>query len=120
MIRVCKVGGSILISGKNDRYYSDDEEAYIAEENARKKGHPNYFTDVKEMLSQLMDTCEVVAERYALRRGDFGKNRFVFSRPEVFYEWEVIAKKKKELSISFRQFSDLYSTTWKEKNNILS
>ena len=45
MIRVTELGGRILITGKNDKYYADDEQAYIAEEAARKKGHPNYFTD---------------------------------------------------------------------------
>ena len=116
MLRVCKVGGNILISGKNDLYYMDDEEAYTAEVNARKKEHPNYFTDVSNMLAQLGTICDVVEERYAKRRGDFGKNKFVEEIPDIFYEWEVILKKNKDMDENFSKFSDAYSKTWKSKN----
>ncbi len=116
MLRVCKNGGVLLISGKNHNYYSDDEEAYIAEVNARKKGHPNYFTDAHYMLEQVRNCCNVIHERYALRRGDFGKNKFVDRIPERFYEWEVILKKENCNKASFHKFSDRYSKTWKMKN----
>lgn len=115
MLRVCKVGGCLLVSGKNALYFLDDEEAYIAEENARKKGHPNYFTDVENMLSQLKSSCDIVDERYALRRGDFGKGQFVSEMPSVFYEWEIIVKKREELKGSFNKFADAYSETWRKK-----
>ena len=36
MLRVLKLNGKILLSGKNTLYYCDDEQAYIAEEAARK------------------------------------------------------------------------------------
>lgn len=116
MLRVCRWGGVMLITGKNYNYFSDDDEAYVAEVNARKKNHPNYFTDVKNMLEQLSSCCEVVAERYALRRGDFGANKFVTEIPEVFYEWSVIIKKNRNFKGQFAKFSDMYSNTWKKKN----
>lgn len=116
MLRVSKVGGFLLISGKNDNYYQDDEEAYIAEVNARKKGHPNYFTNVADMIRQIREYCDVVHERYALRRGDFGKNKFVYTMPECFYEWEVIVRKDVDVYDPFVKFSDVYSKTWKKRN----
>lgn len=116
MLRVCKKGGVLVISGKNDNYYPDDEEAYIAEINARKKGHPNYFTNVPSMLGQVCNYCEIIHERYALRRGDSGKNIFTDSMPGCFYEWMVILKKKVDNEVSFVKFSDEYSKTWKMKN----
>ena len=42
MLRVCKAGGVILFTGKNSHYYETDGQALIAEEAARRKGHPNY------------------------------------------------------------------------------
>ena len=117
MIRVCKIGGDILISGKNINYILDDNEAYIAEENARIKGHPNYFTNVENMISQLEGYCEISEERYALRRGDFGKGKFVYNRPNIFYEWELILHKQAEHNFSFEKFSSDYSETWIKKAN---
>lgn len=118
MIRVLKKGGYLLISGKNDLYYSDDEEAYIAERNARKKGHPNYFTDVGSMLEQIKDTCGVVCERYALRRGDFSKGEYEERIPDTFYEWKLILKKMNDRKEEFDKFSDKYSKTWKILNDV--
>lgn len=118
MLRVCKKEGVILVSGKNDLYFSDDEEAYVAEVNARKKSHPNYFTDVPNMLNQLASCCVVIDERYALRRGDFAADKFEKTIPKIFYEWEVIIQKKCNLKGNFIKFSDMYSKTWKERNSI--
>lgn len=117
MLRVCKVGGYLLISGKNDSYYSDDEEAYIAEVNARKKGHPNYFTDVEYMLKQARDNCEIVSERFAKRRGDFGKGKYEDTIPDTFYEWKLIIRKLSDRKERFDKFSDMYSKTWKRMND---
>ncbi len=119
MLRVCEVGGCILISGKNAEYFQDDEEAYVAEVNAAKKGHPNYFTDLHEMLSQISKCCDVIDERYALRRGDFGKGLFVYELPNVFYEWQIIIKKQQNIIFDFAKFSDSHSKVWKRKNEPL-
>lgn len=117
MMRMTKIGGRILITGKNNKYLHDDEQAYIAEEAARKKGHPNYFTDVKNMLEQLSDVATIELQRYFIHRGDFGKNLYVTDIPEKFYEYAFIIKKNNNCEHSFERFSDAYSTTWKEINN---
>lgn len=112
MLRVTKVGGMILITGKNTKYFSDDEEASIAEEAARAKQHPNYFTDVRKMKKMVSPGVEFVQERYFLRRGDFGENRYITDMPERFYEWVMVLRKKKDIIIK-ESFSDMYSETWR-------
>ena len=97
MLRVCRIGGEILITGKNINYFDADEQALIAEEAARKKQHPNYFTDIQKMLNQLQGSVEVVETRYFLYRGDFAQEKYVVNMPEKFYEWAVILKKKDEV-----------------------
>ena len=115
MIRVCKIGGEILITGKNINYYADDKQALIAEEAARKKGHPNYFTDVKEMLRQVANNVEVIEARYFLKRGDFAQDRYVNDMPKEFYEWALVLRKIGCNSpVKFKKFSDEYSNTWKK------
>jgi len=119
MFRVLKINGEILLTGKNTNYYEDDEQAYIAEEAARSKGHPNYFTDVKKMMDtiQLNGEGELGKQRFFLRRGDTGKELFVEEIPEKFYEWQIVITKKTEMK-EFRKFSDVYSKTWKAKNKV--
>lgn len=114
MLRITKTGGYLLISGKNDHYFLNDEEALLAEINARKKGHPNYFTDVAYMVKQVEKYAEVVVEKYALRRGDYGKRLFKDSMPDIFYEWVLIIRKTSNRHPEFVKFSDAYSKTWKE------
>ncbi len=80
----------MIISGKSDNYFPDDQEAYIAEVNARKKGHPNYFTDVPFLLEQIKDYCAIVKESYFLRKGDMLKHKGQESMPERFYEWVIL------------------------------
>lgn len=53
LLRVLKVNGKLLTSGKNKNYFGNDNPAWIAEVNARKKGQPNSFTDVRNILEQL-------------------------------------------------------------------
>lgn len=119
MIRVCNVGGNILISGKNINYFSDDEQALIAEEAARKKQHPNYFTDIRTMLDQLKGVAEAIETRYFLYRGDFAQGKYVADMPEHFYEWAVILRKTTACNaIAFEQFSDAYSNTWRKRRQV--
>ena len=51
--RICKKGARVLITGKNDNYCDNDKLAMEAEIGARKKGHPNYFTDVRKLLKNI-------------------------------------------------------------------
>ncbi len=75
LFRVLKPGGKLLITGKNENYYEDDDAAKIAEVNARKKGHPNYFTNVHNLTDQLAEHGVRFLERYYfLRRGDFSND----------------------------------------------
>ena len=111
LFRVLKVGGELLVTGKNNRYFMDDEAAMTAEVNARKKGHPNYFTDVHNLTNQLLEHhVKLLETYYFLRRGDFPSNRAINEMPEVFYEWAYIVQKTDEYSdYEYQKFSDKYS-----------
>lgn len=116
LLRVLKPKGKLLITGKNIRYFKEDEEAFIAEVNARKKEHPNSFTDVAYMEKQLSEygikTCEAY---YFLKRCDFALNRYVSVMPDVFYQWALILKKDTDAtSFSFQSFGSHYSETYWE------
>jgi ubiquinone/menaquinone biosynthesis C-methylase UbiE len=113
MLRVCNAGGSILITGKNNRYYADDKKAIIAEKNARAKGHPNYFTDIQNMEKQLKKyNIDIIFEGYVVRRGDIPITG-AFTSIENFYEWSLIIRKNGFNSkYVFEKFSDKFSDTW--------
>jgi ubiquinone/menaquinone biosynthesis C-methylase UbiE len=94
MNRVLLPKGRALITGKNDNYFANDEKALVAEENARAKGHPNYFTDVSTLLGTVNTFgFRVVAQRFYLRRGDTAKNQFTTDTPSNFYEYALIFEK---------------------------
>lgn len=118
MFRVTKVGGEILISGKNNNYMDDDIEAIIAEENARKKGHPNYFTDCKEMINQIIESAVILNGAFSLRRGDLAQKKFSNKMGAQFYEWVILIRKLSDCENCFYEFSDEYSLTYRriEKN----
>lgn len=116
MLRVSAIGGTIFITGKNTNYYDDDEQALIAEEAARKKGHPNYFTDVEKLIFQLRQYADLKQERYFAYRGDFASGKFVSSMPDKFYEWALVIEKRNPEKATFNTFSDIFSNTWKAKN----
>ncbi|MCM1216997.1 MAG: class I SAM-dependent methyltransferase [Lachnospiraceae bacterium] len=115
LLRVAKNrGGVLLLTGKNNRYFADDEAAMIAEMNARKKGHPNYFTDVYNLTLQLQQhNARIIETYYFLRRGDFPKNRAVYEMPKIFYEWAYLIEKTEEYKdFEYQKFSDKYSLTF--------
>ncbi len=111
LFRVLKTGGLLLVTGKNNKYFEDDEGAYVAEVNARKKGHPNYFTDVYNLTKQLAEHgVRMIETCYFLRRGDFPNDRVVREMPEIFYEWAYLLEKTADYSNPvYRKFSDAYS-----------
>lgn len=115
LFRVLKKDGLILITGKNNKYFSDDEAALIAEINARKKEHPNYFTDVHELVKQLTNHGVKIIEKYFfLRREDFPINDYVTDMPEEFYQWALIIKKTSAYQkVKFKRFSYVYSDTYR-------
>lgn len=116
LFRVLKTNGRVLITGKNCRYFEDDDEAAIAEVNARKKGHPNYFTDVHNFTDQLKEHNVGVLETYFfLRRGDFPNDRAVEEMPEIFYEWAYLLEKSPDYKeYGYRSFSSMYSSNGKK------
>jgi len=94
MFRVLKTGGLIFIDGKNNNYFFNDQLAKDAEIGARKKGHPNFFTDVKNLRSQLVKKKhKIIIERYFLKRGDFADFKFENKMPKKFYEYFIVIKK---------------------------
>ena len=89
--RVTRLEGRVLITGKNDNYHDDDDAALAAEEGARGKGHPNYFTDVGRLLANAGSFgFRIGAARYYGRRGDFAAGRVCMERPDRFYEYLLV------------------------------
>ncbi len=116
--RVLKPEGNLYFSGKNTTYQSDDKEAIAAEIGARKKGHPNYFTDTANMIDQVLSCKNILTKSYFFeRRGDFSKFNYRTSMPEYFYEFLLIFKKK-ELNNNFKPFSHFFSNTYKKNLNV--
>ena len=116
MNRILKVGGKILLTGKNDDYFTDDSLAVEAEIGARSKNHPNYFTDYK-ILSKNINKfgLKINLEKFFLRRGDFSKELFLNHIQSKFYEYLVILEKINEAKISKIKISDVKSKTFKRK-----
>lgn len=117
--RILKVGGSCLITGKNDTYCQDDEKAFIAERNAKLKNFPNHFTNVKKLIENLPllgYSCEKLT--VFIRRGDFGENKKVEvvwgganDCYTVFYEFSIMLKKTCNISQTDIRFAHEFSQT---------
>lgn len=115
--RVLKYGGQLLITGKNDFYLKEDEEAFNAECGARNKDHPNEFTNFDPDLFKLFG-FSIVDSWFYLKRNDFSENDYVKSKPDRFYEYALILQKDSDISFSedlFPVLSRPYSRTWLEK-----
>ena len=114
--RILKQGGKILITGKSDNYLVTDDEAFIAERNARLKSFPNHFTDL-EALHKLVPSLGFRIEHAFCyeKRGDFGVNRYVAydpADPKPCYEYLLVLEKcgPAEVQTDFR-ICDVYSKT---------
>ncbi len=114
IFRVMKPNGILMINGKNNEYYTDDEDALIAEVNARKKGHPNSFTDVHKLVGLLEERgIEICDQYYYVRRKDFSIDKYEKEIPSVFYQWTLILKKSERYNDKeFPIFCDAYSNTY--------
>ncbi|MDO8603585.1 MAG: class I SAM-dependent methyltransferase [Candidatus Omnitrophota bacterium] len=91
-----KHGGKVLITGKNDNYKDDDEKALVAEIRAREKSHPNYFTDVANLLANLdAFGFKLLKAYYYEKRGDFSRNRYMIAGNGAgeFYEYALFLQK---------------------------
>ena len=115
MIRVCSMGGNIYLSGKNNKYLKNDDKALEAEINARKKQHPNYFTDVKKMISLVHKTGCMRLEKsfFFEKRGDSTLNKYSNKELASYYDYFLIFKKIDHKHIKLENFSDSYSETFK-------
>jgi len=110
--RVLKSGGNLYITGKNNQYHIDDNLAIDAEIGASKKGHPNYFTDTKNMVDQVLSFKNILIKSYFFeKRGDFAKFNYKNSMPQYFYEYFLIFKKKGMVN-NFKPFSNKFSNTY--------
>jgi len=113
--RMLKLGGRLLITGKNSKFMTDDIHAIEAEISARKKKHPNYFTDVHKFLSHLNDFgFSMISQRYFLYRGDGSKVKYLCELPERFYEYEFIIEKISYVDFKLN-FSNEYSENFLRK-----
>ncbi|MHC4173290.1 MAG: methyltransferase domain-containing protein [Planctomycetota bacterium] len=124
ILRTLKTGGVAVVTGKNDNYFADDEQAIIAEEMARRKRHPNHFTNYDRMKSYVQSLGGTfVGEYFFLRRGDFGNNVYLAEQPAKFYEWCVLIKKAAPLCTGKNEeelYSDFSRTFESQKREIPS
>jgi len=78
----------VLLTGKNTHYHAADAPALAAEENARRKDHPNFFTDYSSMRLKLVAKgVKIREERFFISRGDFSVSKSISELPPMFYEY---------------------------------
>ena len=117
MIRVLKPGGEILLTGKNDLFMDDDDDALIAETKSREKGIPNHYTNYDAFRAAIeVNGCEMVMQHFFLRRGDFMRGAHLVSRPAKFIEYCVIIRKNFNAPQTIIEIAETHSRTWKQKN----
>lgn len=103
MMRVLKINGRLLVTGKSIKYRSDDIEATKAEIGAKSKGHPNYFTDTDSLVTQILASGQKIIGTYFFhRRGDFTNFVYDSKSPDNFYEYCFVIKKMKNPTKFFR------------------
>jgi SAM-dependent methyltransferase len=102
MTRVLRLEGRLLLSGKNDDYHDDDEEAFTAELIARAKGFPNRFTTFPALEALFPSLGLRLTEvHYFVRRGDLSLDHGSVVRPARFYEYVLLAEKEETARASF-------------------
>lgn len=116
MLRILRPHGLLYLTGKNHRYHDDDTLAADAEVGARKKRHPNFFTDTANMIGQLAaQGHKTVAGYYFPRRGDFATLSYLADIPSHFYEYCLVVEKGAG-GHRFQPFSDDFSTTFRDSH----
>ena len=94
MARVLKLGGKVLITGKNYNYLIDDDEAKTAEINAKRKGHPNFFTHYTKMLDFAKSIGLSITDKiFFITRSDMISNKFQLTTPYGFYYYATVFEK---------------------------
>jgi SAM-dependent methyltransferase len=114
--RVLKNNGTLLLTGKNDNYFTDDKLAYTAEKNAFLKSFPNKFTNLQNVLQSLPDLGFTFEKLFIFpRRGDFGTLTFEsvtndINNEFVGYEYLLFCKKVSEIKGNTKGAVSLEST----------
>ena len=113
MLRVSKIGGKILLTGKNHYYNEDDDEAKAAEMGARAKGEPNYFTNYSEMCLQIANNQHSIIDQKLFKyRGDFAYlDNQECNIGDRFYEF-ILVVEKCSANINFTNFSSSKSKVY--------
>lgn len=115
ILRVLKIGGVALITGKNDTYLESDEMAMVAEIGARNNNHPNFFTNTQALLYALQSrNIAILESRFFLWRKDNATDTFTTTLPPKFYTYALLIQKAEDSILgAFESFSDSYSQNFK-------
>lgn len=108
-MRVLKPGGRLYVTGKNFDYFPNDQLAIDAEQGAKNKGHPNFFTKISDLLRIFEDSKHKVLKQYFFsRRGDFAEFNYHSKIDQKFYEYLVVLEKRnsKKFFLSEQIYSD--------------
>jgi len=117
MMRVLKVGGTLLLTGKNDLFAGDDEDALVAEIRSREKNIPNHYTDygLFKRAVEINGGCFEI-EHFFLRRGDFMLGKYLVNKPDNFIEYCVVVRKIDHKSPVILKIAENFSKTWNDSN----
>lgn len=115
--RILKLGGKILLTGKNDNYFKDDSNAFVAEKNAYLKSFDNHFVDMNLFVNHIGKLGFKIEKLFIFpRRGDFGK--LIFTEQDIVknsfqgYEYLMILEKIDNVqSIDYRKLDASFSKT---------
>lgn len=114
LLRVLKPGGHLYLTGKGHHYHSDDIAALDAEIGARRKGHPNYFTNVSKLREQLEENNHQILDSYYFhRRGDFATFTYDKEPPQRFYEFFFVIERGVSAG-TYQKLSEVMSQTYIE------
>ena len=114
-LRVTKPGAKLFFTGKGHHYHNDDTEAMAAEIGARSKNHPNYFSNVAALISNLESQGHtILGSFYFQRRGDFANFAHTEEMPERFYEFFLVVRRGLNYA-PLDPFSDVFSQTFKDQ-----
>lgn len=101
--RILKPGGTLVLTGKNHRYPADDVLGFTAEKNAFLKSHPNKFTKLDTLVSQINVLGLEIKKLFLFNnRGDLGLLKYeesALDSPEFnAYEYLLLATKIDEVN----------------------
>lgn len=122
--RILKNNGKLLITGKNNNYFPDDNLAFKAEKNAFLKSFPNRFTDLSNLLDNFKSLGFKLDKLLIFpHRGDFGLLNFVDQgldlKDNYFgYEYLIICHKVSDQDAAGLGYINLESQFSKTANKL--